>query len=121
MASTTISFTDMDATTQALVSKPKVTSILSTYSDFVTPFPNNVIGLVGGYIVINGTGFLGNEQVFFRNSGSKGSTLASSITYVGSTQLKCTMPPSTAGSKMLYIVNLSGETAMSTITYQYVL
>jgi hypothetical protein len=97
----------------------RITSIVSTYSDFVTPFPNNVIGLVGGYIVINGTGFLGTEQVFFRSIGSKGATLASSIIYASSTQLKCTLPASTAGSKMLFVVNLSGKTVLSTITYQF--
>lgn len=118
---TTVSLNDMTASAQVLVTKPKVTSVTSTYANFTTPFPNNIITTGGGFIVIRGQGFSGNEQVFIRSIGSKGATLASSISYISSTQLNCTMPTSTAGSKMLYIVNLDGETAISTVTYQFVL
>jgi hypothetical protein len=118
---TKVALADMSASVQGLITRPRITSVTSTYSNFTTTFPDNVVTTGGGFIVIRGLGFLGNEQVFIRSIGSKSSTLATSISYISSTQLNCIMPSSTAGSKMLYVVNLDGETAISTVTYQYVL
>jgi hypothetical protein len=118
---TQVSSFSFDTTTQAAVNKPRISSIIYTYSDFNTVYPVKAVSQVGGFIKILGSGFTTGEQVFIRSAGSKGATLAPSVVYVSSTQLNCTMPASTVGSKMLYVVNLDGATAIVPITYQFIL
>lgn len=112
---------EFNPATQDAVNKPRISSIIYTYSDYSTVSPAGAIALVGGFLKILGSGFSNNEQVFIRGVGSKGATLVPVVVYVSSTQLNCQMPPSTAGTKMLYVVNLDGATAISTITYKFVL
>jgi hypothetical protein len=95
--------------------RPSISSVIpmdSTYTSLAT------ITSSGGYVRILGFNFKSNEQVYIRSSGSQSYALASVVAHVNSTEIRATLPASTSGLKMLWIVNGNGVTAMTTITYQ---
>lgn len=84
----------------------------STYTTILSS-----ISTSGGYVKILGINFKSNEQVYIRSSGSQIHSLASVVTHISSSEIRATLPASTAGLKMLWVVNGNGATALTTITY----
>jgi hypothetical protein len=117
--STTLETSNLDSTAQSSFVKPRITSVVRmTDSTFTVVSGITTISTSGSYVKILGSGFTSNEQIFIRSVGVKGANLAPYISYVNSTQVNCLLPPSNAGSKMLYVVNDNGYTVITIITYQ---
>jgi hypothetical protein len=117
---TQLTLTDLNSSTQSSFAKPRISSVVvMTDSTFTTVNNSTTISpSYGNYVKILGSGFTNNEQIFIRSIGSKGANLAPLINYVNSTQVNCLLPPSTSGTKMLYVVNNDGATAITIVTYQ---
>jgi IPT/TIG domain len=118
--STVLTLTDLDSSTQSSFAKPRISSVVvMTDGTFTTVNNSTTISpSYGNYVKILGSGFTNNEQIFIRSIGSKGANLAPLINYVSSTQVNCLLPPSNSGTKMLYVVNNDGATAITIVTYQ---
>jgi len=95
--------------------RPAISSVLPMDSTYTTI---SAITTSGGYVKILGLNFKSNEQVYIRSSDSQTYTLASVVSHVSSNEIRATLPASTTGLKMLWVVNGNGVTAMATITYQ---
>lgn len=96
--------------------RPTITSVISTDASYTSTL--TTVSVTGGYVRILGTNFKSNEQVYIRSSDSQSYSLASTIVHISSSEIRATLPASTAGLKMLWVVNNNGTTAMSTITYK---
>ena len=96
--------------------RPNINKVIPTDSTYTTVL--STLGVSGGYVKILGTNFKSTEQVFIRSSESQSYTLASVINHISSSEIRARLPASTSGLKMLWVVNVNGTSAMSTITYQ---
>lgn len=101
----TISYTD-------LTSKPVVISLKGTSITY--PGDDLAADPAGGQtLTINGTGFEATPTVYV------GGTIASSVTFVSSTQITFVAPAKTAGTYDVYIVNPGGATAIMVFGISY--
>jgi len=91
---------------------PKITGITITDSSYNNTTAN-AIDLSGGYIKITGTGFTSGCQVLVNN------TLATSVTFISSTEVRAQLPAQSAGSYIIYLVLSDGSVAIrvNAITY----
>jgi len=96
--------------------RPNITSVTPMDSTYTTVLTS--ISTSGGYVKILGTNFKSAEQVYIRSSDNQTYSLASVIVHISSSEIRATLPASTAGLKMLWVVNNNGTTAVSTITYK---
>ena len=80
----------------------KITSIVVTDSSY-TDLDDTAVDTAGGYIKIIGTGFISGCQVVINQ------TLATSTTFVSSTEIRAQLPATTAGTYIVYAVNTDGS------------
>lgn len=115
IAANTITTTQLTTTVVTQISAgggPKVTNVQvanSTYS----VMDDTAVDLVGGYIVITGTGFESGATVLIDN------TTATSTTFVSSTQLRAQIPAKSAGTYNVYVVNPDGGVGMKVVGLTY--
>lgn len=103
----------INATITAVTSLPTVASVQATDSSY-SPLSANYLDTTStAYIKITGTNFFAGSQVFIEGQ------LASSITYVSSTQLNVVLPSKSSGTYVLYVVNPDGSVAIriNAVTY----
>lgn len=91
---------------------PKITNVQVTNSSY-TVLDDTAVDTNGGYIKITGAGFVSGCYVIV------GTTVATSTTFVTSTELRSQIPAATAGTYIVYVVNPDGGTAtrVNGITY----
>ena len=80
----------------------KITSIVITDSSY-TNLDDTALDTAGGYIKIVGTGFVSGCQVVINQ------TLATSTTFVSSTEIRAQLPATTAGTYIVYVANTDGS------------
>ncbi len=86
-------------------SVPKITNIQVTDSSYVV-LDDTAVDTAGGYIKITGTDFVSGCTVLI------GSTPASSVTFVSSTEVRAQVPATSAGTYVVYLVNPDGGVAI---------
>ncbi len=86
-------------------SGPTISTVNITDSGY-NVLDDTAIGLNGGYIRINGTNFVTGASVVV------GQTVASSVSFVSSTQLNCQIPALAAGTYIVYVINPDGGVAL---------
>ena len=96
--------------------RPNINQVIPTDSTYSTVLTS--VSLTGGYVKIIGANFKSTEQVYIRSSNSQSFILASVINHISSSEIRARLPASNSGLKMLWVVNVNGTSAMSTITYQ---
>lgn len=84
---------------------PKISNVSIANSSY-TILDDTAIALEGGYLVITGAGFASGCQVIV------GSSTATSTTFVNSTTIRAQVGAADAGSKVVYVVNTDGGTAI---------
>lgn len=84
---------------------PKITNIQVTNSSY-TVLDDTAIDIAGGYVKITGTGFASGCVVMINN------VLATSTTFVSSTEVRAQLPATAAGTYIVYLVNSDGGTAI---------
>ena len=84
---------------------PKITSVTVTDSSY-NNLDDTAVALTGGYIKIAGSGFESGCQVLL------GTTLATSVSYVSSTEVRAQLPAASTGTYIIYLVNSDGGTAI---------
>jgi len=84
---------------------PKITSISVTDNSY-TVLDDTAVSTAGGYIKITGTGFTAGSQVLI------GTVAASSVSFVGSTELRAQVPATVAGTYVVYVVAADGAVAI---------
>ena len=82
-----------------------ISSIVLTDSSYAT-ITDTSLSLTGGYIRILGTGFVSGCTVVIDNS------VATSVTFVNSTEIRAQLPAKVAGTYILYVSNPSGAVAI---------
>jgi hypothetical protein len=94
-----------------------VTQIIATDANY-DALPANELSTSGGYVKILGTGFRENTQVHIQQSANV-YTLAASISFVSSTELRCQFPAKTAGTYNVYVTRNDGVFAIKVngVTY----
>lgn len=102
---TLITTTNFSPSLLSLVSQPLVSSIVVTNSSYVATGAT-AVDLTGGYITITGTGFLVGATVYID------STIATSVTFVSSTQLNVQIPAMASNTYVVYVVNTDGSLAI---------
>jgi hypothetical protein len=100
-----ISSSNIETATLASFSGPTIANVSIANSSY-TILDDTAVSNAGGYVVITGTNFTTGAQVLF------GSTSATSVTFVDSTQLNVQVPALTAGSYVVYVQNGDGSTAI---------
>jgi hypothetical protein len=83
----------------------KITNIQVTNSSY-TVLDDTAVDSAGGYIKITGTGFTNGCQVVI------GNIVATSVSFVSSTEVRCQVPAQTAGSYTVYLTNSDGSVAI---------
>lgn len=91
---------------------PKIANVQVANSSW-SALDDTAVSLNGGYILINGEGFVSNCQVLI------GTALASSITVVSNTQIRATVASANAGTYVAYVVNPDGGTAIGVNALTY--
>ncbi len=106
----TITATQMSNTIQ--MGGPKISSIILTDSGYAT-ITDTVLGLSGGYIRILGTGFVTGCSV------SINTVIATSVTFISSTEVRAQLPSMSAGTYIMYLSNSDGGVAIrvNALTY----
>jgi hypothetical protein len=84
---------------------PKISSVVVTDSSYNT-LDDTAVALTGGYIKIAGSGFESGCQVLL------GTTLATSVSYISSSEVRAQLPASSTGTYIIYLVNTDGGTAI---------
>ena len=84
---------------------PKITSVTVTDSSY-NNLNDTAVALTGGYIKIAGSGFESGCQVLL------GTTLATSVSYISSTEVRAQLPAASTGTYIIYLVNSDGGTAI---------
>ena len=95
----------IEPTTLAAISGPKITTVQVTNNSYVV-LDDTAVGLSGGFIKLTGTGFRTGCQIII------GTTPATAVSFVSSTQLHVQVPALTAGTYILYLVNTDGGTTI---------
>ena len=106
----TITATQMSNTIQ--MGGPKISSIILTDSGYAT-ITDTALGLSGGYIRILGTGFVTGCSV------SINTVIATSVTFISSTEVRAQLPSMSAGTYIMYLSNSDGGVAIrvNALTY----
>jgi hypothetical protein len=86
-------------------SGPKITAITVTDSSYAN-LDDTAVDVAGGYIKITGSGFETGCQVLV------GTTPATSVTFISSTEVRAQVPATTAGTYIVYLVNSDGGVAI---------
>lgn len=103
---TKISANNIQAATLAnLGGSPTITQIQVCDSSY-TVLDDTAVDTAGGYIKITGTRFASGCQV------TVGSTAATSVTFVSSTEIRAQVPATSAGTYIVYVSNTDGSTAI---------
>jgi len=103
---TQINQNNIQASTLAeLGSGPTVTNIQITNSSYVV-LDDTAVSTSGGYIKITGTNFASGCEVII------GSTNATAVAFVSSTVLNVQVPALSAGTYVVYVVNIDGSVAI---------
>lgn len=102
---TKITTENIEQTSLATLEGPKVTNIQITTSGG-TVLDDTAIALGGGYIKITGTGFQSGCQI------RVASALATSVTFVSSTEVRAQVGAASAGSYDVVFINPDGGTAL---------
>jgi hypothetical protein len=89
----------------AVSTGPKITSVTVTDSSY-NNLDDTAVALTGGYIKIAGSGFESGCQVLL------GTTLATSVSYISSTEVRAQLPAASTGTYIIYLVNADGGTAI---------
>jgi hypothetical protein len=84
---------------------PKISSVTVTDSSY-NNLDDTAVALTGGYIKIAGSGFESGCQVLL------GSTLATSVSYISSSEVRAQLPAASTGTYIIYLVNTDGGTAI---------
>jgi hypothetical protein len=97
----------------AAASLPTITNVQPTTSSYAVSGLAVLDPATTSYVKISGTNFAPTTQVFIE------STLATTVTYVSSTQLNVVLPSKSTGSYVLYVVNPDGSVAIriNAVTY----
>ena len=91
----------------AAIVGPAISSVqIASDNTFATVLDDTAVPLAGGYIVLNGTGFITGCQVYLD------STIATTVTFVSSTRIDVQVPALAAGTYVLYLVNGDGSIAI---------
>ena len=106
----TITATQMSNTIQ--MGGPKISSIVLTDNSYAT-ITDTALGLSGGYIRILGTGFVTGCSV------SINTVIATSVTFISSTEVRAQLPSMSAGTYIMYLSNSDGGVAIrvNALTY----
>ena len=87
-----------------------VTQIIATDANY-DALPANELSTSGGYAKILGTGFRENTQVHIQQSANV-YTLATSVSFTSSTELRSQFPAKTAGTYNVYVTRNDGVFAL---------
>jgi len=91
---------------------PKISSVQVANSTYVVK-DDTAVNVGGGYIVITGSGFQSNCSVLVDTS------LACSVSFISSTQIRAELPAKSAGTYNIYVLNGDGGTAIRVNALQY--
>jgi hypothetical protein len=94
------------------VGGPKIASIQVTDSDY-NNLDDTAVGLSGGYIKLIGTGFVTGCQVVV------GTLVATSVTFISSTEVRAQVPQQSAGTYTVYLTNSDGGVAIRVNAVNY--
>lgn len=96
-----------------LSGNPGITSIIITDSGYANT-ENTTISTSGGFIKLFGLGFQDGCQVHIED------TLATSVTFISTNEVRSQLGPKTAGTYNIYLTNPNGKFAIKVngITYQ---
>jgi hypothetical protein len=100
----TITVTQLEssvATTVQTGGGPKITAITVTNNSY-TNLDDTAVNVSGGYIKITGTGFVTGCSVII------GSLVATSVSFISSTEVRAQVPAQSAGTYTVYLVNPDG-------------
>lgn len=91
---------------------PKITGVAITNSSW-TVLDDTAVDTAGGYIKLTGTNFVTGCSVVV------GTTSATAVTFISSTELRVQLPAQAAGTYILYVTNPDGGTAIrvNAVTY----
>jgi hypothetical protein len=111
---TRLKSTDFTSATISAITGPTITSVqIASDNTYATILDDTAVGTSGGYIIINGTGFVSGCQVYID------STISTSVTFVNSTRVNVQVPASSSGTYVIYLINPDGSMAIriNGITY----
>ena len=94
-----------DVSVIASATSPKIANIQVTTNTW-TVLDDTAVDTAGGYILVNGSGFVSVPQVLINN------IQATSVSYVSSNQLRVQVPAQAAGTYVMYVINSDGGTAI---------
>lgn len=83
----------------------RITSVTVSNSSYI-PTGANTVSTSGGYVIIAGGGFVNGCTVVV------GNTVATSVSFVSSTQIQSQLPAKVTGSYFLYVTNPNGSTSL---------
>lgn len=94
------------------VAGPRIANIQVTNSSYTVTGASNV-STAGGYIRVNGTGFVsGCTVVVGTLAAGDLPNVASAVSFVSSTQVNVQVPAVAAGYRTIFVVNPDGTTAL---------
>jgi len=83
----------------------RITSVTVSNSSYIAT-GNTTVSTSGGYVIIDGGGFVNGCTVVV------GNTVATSVSFVSSIQIRSQLPAKVAGSYFLYVTNSDGSTSL---------
>jgi hypothetical protein len=99
--------TDFTTATISAITGPTLTSVqIASDGTYATILDDTAVNTSGGFIVVNGTGFVSGCQVYID------STISTSVTFVSSTRVNVQVPALSAGTYVIYLVNPDGSMAI---------
>lgn len=116
---TLLTINDLNQPSFSSAIKPQISSITPTNFIFtsLTGF-STISANTPGYIIIRGSNFTTNSQVFTKLIGVTATAkLATTITYISPYQLNVQLQTSNAGTALLYVVNSYGTIGIKQITF----
>jgi subtilisin-like proprotein convertase family protein len=110
---TQIKLASIESTALNTLQGPRITSVQVDVDSGYTSSTANAVSLSGGYISINGSGFVTGCSVII------GSLTATSVSFVSSIKVNCLIPAQSAGTYTIYLINPDGSTAIRVNSVQY--
>lgn len=110
IASNTISSNNISSTVE--LGGPKIANVQIANSSWGV-LDDTAVSVDGGYIIVNGSGFVSGCQVIVDG------VTAPSVTFANSSQLRVTVSSDSAGTYMVYVVNPDGGTAIGVNALTY--
>lgn len=115
---TLVTYNDLNLSNFTSVIRPLPSGVIVSDSGYNATNRSTVTANTVGYVVISGTNFTSSTQVYSRLIGIYNiPKLATSITFINTTQLNVQLQASSAGPALLYVVNQYGTTGITFITY----